>query len=74
MPKKLLKLGKYRHYKGGEYQVLDIATHSETEEKLVVYKPLYGEQNMWVRPIEMFLEKVDVRGKQLPRFEYIDLE
>ena len=74
MPKKLLKPGKYRHYKGGEYQVLDIATHSETEEKLVVYKPLYGEQNMWVRPIEMFLEKVDVRGKQLPRFEYIGLE
>ena len=74
MPKNLLKPGKYRHYKGGEYQVLDIATHSETEEKLVVYKPLYGEQNMWVRPIEMFLEKVDVRGKQLPRFEYIGLE
>ena len=74
MPKKLLKLGKYRHYKGGEYQVLDIATHSETEEKLVVYKPLYGDQNLWVRPIEMFFEKVDVSGNRLPRFEYIDLE
>lgn len=74
MPKKLLKPGKYRHYKGGEYQVLDIATHSETEEKLVVYKPLYGDQNLWVRPIEMFFEKVDVSGNRLPRFEYIDLE
>ena len=74
MKKMTIKPGRYRHYKGNEYQVLDVATHSETEEVLVVYRPLYGDQKLWVRPISMFLELVDVQGKQLPRFDYISLE
>jgi len=63
--------GKYRHYKGNEYQVLGIARHSETEEKLVVYRPLYGEGGLWVRPLEMFCEQIKIDGKQVPRFEYL---
>lgn len=66
-----MKPGKYRHYKGNEYQVIDLAVHSETEEKLVVYRPLYGEQALWVRPLDMFTEMVDVEGQQVPRFEYM---
>ena len=67
-----LKPGKYRHFKGGEYQVQGIATHSETGEHLVVYTPLYGEGGLWIRPLSMFLEAVDRDGKQQPRFVYID--
>jgi|TARA_B110000259_G_scaffold59931_1_gene70865 hypothetical protein len=67
-----LKPGKYRHFKGGEYQVQGIATHSETGEQLVVYTPLYGEGGLWIRPLSMFLEAVDRDGKQQPRFVYID--
>ena len=47
--------GRYRHYKGGEYEVLGVATHSETEASLVVYRPLYGERGLWVRPLAMFV-------------------
>jgi len=68
-----IKLGKYRHYKGKEYEVIGIATHSETLEKLVVYKALYqmeGE-NIWVRPLKMFLENVIVDEKKTPRFKYL---
>lgn len=64
--------GRYRHYKGGEYQVIGTAIHSETEEELVVYRPLYGEGRLWVRPLSMFLESVDVDGRKLPRFSLID--
>ena len=67
-----LKPGKYRHFKGGEYQVQGIATHSETGEQLVVYTPLCGEGGLWIRPLSMFLEAVDRDGKQQPRFVYID--
>lgn len=63
--------GIYRHYKGNLYQVLHIARHSETEETLVVYRCLYGDYSVWVRPIEMFREKVTVEGKSVPRFELI---
>ena len=63
--------GKYRHFKGGEYQVQGIATHSETGEQLVVYTPLYGEGGLWIRPLSMFLEAVDRDGEQQPRFVYI---
>ncbi|MFT5722713.1 MAG: hypothetical protein ACI9W6_003048 [Motiliproteus sp.] len=53
-----LPAGRYRHYKGGEYQVLGVARHSETDEELVVYQPQYGEGALWVRPLAMFLESV----------------
>ncbi|MFK8047141.1 MAG: DUF1653 domain-containing protein [Halioglobus sp.] len=66
-----LKPGKYRHYKGGEYQVQGVARHSETEELLVVYRPLYGEGDLWVRPLTMFTEQVQHEGQLLPRFEYV---
>jgi hypothetical protein len=63
--------GRYRHYKGNEYQVIGIAKHSEDESELVVYRPLYGEGNLWVRPLSMFVETVEVEGKILPRFAYL---
>jgi len=66
-----IKLGKYQHYKGKEYQVIGVAKHSETLEELVVYKALYGNKQIWVRPVKMFLEKVEVNGKKVPRFKYI---
>jgi len=66
-----LKKGRYRHYKGNEYEVLFTARHSETEEWMVVYQALYGEQGFWVRPYEMFVEKVDIDGKKVERFSYV---
>lgn len=63
--------GIYRHYKGNLYQVLHTAQHSETEELLVVYRCLYGEYDVWVRPLTMFTETVEVDGKEIPRFELI---
>ncbi len=62
---------KYRHFKGNEYMVLHLAKHSETEEEMVVYQALYGERGIWVRPLNMFLEKVEVGGKSVDRFEEI---
>lgn len=67
----MLKIGKYRHYKNKEYQVLGVAKHSETGEELVVYKKLYDDYSLWVRPLSMFLENVEVNGKTIPRFEYL---
>ena len=67
-----LETGKYRHYKGGEYEVIGVARHSETEESLVVYRPLYGERGLWVRPLEMFKENVVVDGQELPRFALVE--
>jgi len=61
--------GRYRHYKGNFYQVLGVARHSETDELLVVYRPLYGAGELWVRPQAMFLEQVLVQGRLVPRFE-----
>lgn len=63
--------GIYRHYKGSLYQVLHMAKHSETEEELVVYRCLYGEYDVWVRPLAMFTESIEVNGKEVPRFELI---
>ena len=66
-----IRPGRYRHYKGRDYQVIDIAKHSETEEKLVVYRCLYGDRSLWVRPLEMFRETVEVAGEQVPRFTFV---
>ncbi len=60
--------GIYRHYKGNLYEVLDIATHSETEQKMVVYRALYGEFGLWVRPLAMFAENVATEEGSRPRF------
>ncbi|MBE6604288.1 MAG: DUF1653 domain-containing protein [Ruminococcaceae bacterium] len=69
-----LKLGRYRHFKGMEYEVICLAKHSETAEDMVVYRALYGEGSVWVRPLAMFLETVTKNGKCMPRFTYIDKE
>ncbi len=67
----MVKPGRYRHYKGKEYEVIGCAKHSETEEEFVVYKALYGEGGLWVRPIGMFLESVMVDKKSVPRFSLL---
>jgi hypothetical protein len=66
-----LKPGLYRHFKGSEYHVIGLATHSETEEIMVVYRPLYGTMDLWVRPLAMFTETVERNGKMFARFEYV---
>lgn len=68
----MFKSGKYRYYKGKEYQVFGVAKHSETSEELVVYKALYGKGQIWVRPLKMFLEKVEIDGKKIPRFSFVE--
>jgi len=67
----MLKLGRYRHFKGNEYEVIGIAKHSETLEEFVVYRALYGEKDLWVRSLEMFIEDVEFEGRMVPRFEYV---
>ena len=67
-----IKLGKYQHYKGNFYQVEGIATHSETMEQMVVYRPLYGEGALWVRPLTMFIEDVKIDGKKQARFAFVE--
>ena len=64
--------GIYRHFKGNLYQVIEVATHSETREQLVVYRTLYGDYSMWVRPLMMFQETVEVDGQQVPRFSFVE--
>jgi hypothetical protein len=66
-----LATGVYEHYKGPRYEVLLTARHSETEEPLVVYRALYGERGVWVRPLAMFTETVDIDGEQRPRFRRV---
>lgn len=66
-----MKTGKYRHFKGNEYEVIAVARHSETLEEMVVYRALYGERGLWVRPKAMFEETVERDGKTFPRFTYI---
>jgi cyclomaltodextrinase / maltogenic alpha-amylase / neopullulanase len=65
-----VKPGKYLHYKGNEYEVLYTATHSETLEKVVVYRPLYNDSGIWVRPLSMFKETVLINGVEIPRFKF----
>ena len=67
-----IKRGKYRHFKGNEYELLDIATHSETLEEMVIYRALYGAQGLWVRPLSMWNEIIDRPDYHGPRFLYID--
>jgi hypothetical protein len=66
----MLELGTYKHYKGGLYEVIGVAKHSETLEELVVYRHL-DDQSLWVRPLSMFLEEVEVDGVRMPRFQFI---
>lgn len=66
--------GRYRHYKGNDYLVLGVARHSETMEEVVVYRALYGERGLWVRPLAMFTEKVTVDGIKVPRFAFVGPE
>jgi hypothetical protein len=67
----MIRTGRYRHYKGNDYQVIGIARHSETEEELVVYRKLYGDGSLWVRPLAMFIEDVTVDGQQVQRFAWL---
>ena len=67
-----IRPGKYRHYKGNDYQVVGVARHSENDSKLVVYRPLYGKGELWVRPLEMFCEDVEVDGVSVKRFAFIE--
>lgn len=63
--------GRYRHFKGGEYEVIDVARDSETQQFVVVYRALYGEHGLWVRPLAMFAEIIERDGRRMPRFEYL---
>lgn len=64
--------GRYRHYKGNEYEVIGVARHSETDERVVVYRPLYNDSGLWVRPLAMFVEDVTVNGERVPRFARLE--
>ena len=66
-----IKLGKYRHFKGNKYEVIALATHSETGERMVVYRALYGDGGVWVRPANMWNESVERDGKVFQRFTYM---
>ena len=66
-----IQTGRYRHYKGREYTVIGVARHSETEEELVVYQKEYDDHGLWVRPLAMFIENVEVQGTTIPRFQYV---
>lgn len=70
-PLPTIVLGRYRHYKGGEYQVLGVVRHSESLEPMVLYRPLYNDSGDWVRPFGMFLETVEVDGRRVPRFALV---
>ncbi len=68
----MVQPGRYRHYKDHEYEVLGVARHSETEEGYVVYRALYGDRELWIRPTAMFEELVVVEGRHVPRFEPLE--
>lgn len=67
----MLKAGRYRHYKGNDYEVIGVARHSETQEQMVVYRTLYGNYDLWVRPLSMFTETVEMGGESIPRFQFV---
>lgn len=66
-----IKPGIYEHYSGKQYDIIGVARHSETLEDMVVYQARYGENDIWVRPYDMFLETVEIDGKKVPRFKLI---
>ena len=66
-----MQLGVYEHYKKGKYEVLGVVIHSETMEELVLYRALYGKKLTWVRPLDMFVEEVEVKGTKIPRFRFV---
>jgi hypothetical protein len=68
----MVEPGRYRHYKGKEYEVVGTARHSETEEEFVVYRALYGSRGLWIRPRAMFEEIVKLDGKDVPRFQFLE--
>ncbi len=68
----MIKLGRYKHFKGNEYEVIGIAKHSETLEEMVVYKALYGDGDIWVRPLSMWDEEIERDGVKKKRFEFIE--
>ena len=70
----MLKKGIYKHFKGNKYELLDIAKHSETLEEMVIYKALYGDDGIWVRPSSMWDEEVEFEGKKVKRFTYLGEE
>ena len=67
-----IKAGIYRHYKNNLYQVIGVARHSETEEEHVVYRPLYGDRGLWIRPLAMFDETIEVDGRPVKRFTFVE--
>ena len=66
-----IALGRYRHYKGKDYEVLGVARHSESLEPMVLYRPLYNNSGIWVRPFKMFMEQVELNGQLQPRFALV---
>lgn len=67
-----IKKGRYQHFKGNFYEVIDVARHSETQEYFVVYRALYGDNGLWIRPLDMFNETIERDGKMIKRFQYIE--
>ena len=67
-----IKTGIYKHYKDKLYEVIGVAKHSETEEDHVVYRPLYGDRGLWIRPLSMFTEMVEVNGESVQRFAFVE--
>ena len=66
-----MRTGRYRHFKGNDYEVIGVAKDSESSREFVVYRALYGERGLWIRPLEMFTEVVERAGRRVPRFQYI---
>lgn len=67
-----IEKGIYRHFKGNKYQVINIVRHSENQQYMVLYQALYGDHGLWVRPLQMFIEEIEVEGQKRPRFELIE--
>jgi len=67
----MLKKGRYQHFKGNYYEVVDLALHSETQDEQVIYRALYGDHGLWIRPLAMFTETIERDGKTMERFRYV---